>query len=363
MHGVFSPSSRLTFTKCGISESRCKHRRFQKAAKTLNLKILKHSSVTEEISRENYNILILKHCKEGNVDKFMELLAQMESLGFHPNATSYNILIESLGNIGRTLEADSIFQEMKKDGFEPKVRVYNVLLRGFLRKGLLGLAYNVLNEMYQTMIARNQETFELFLEYYVGARRLEDTWDNGLWRKALELMREMTETKIPLDRRLYNSIIDTFGKYGELNEAVTIFGNMQREGIKPDVVTYNSLIRWHCKSGNVDMALEFFTQMQEEGLFLNTEECVLALKSEGVQLSANMFCALANAYAQQGISPDVVTYRTLMKAFIREKKFDQVSGIYEEMQSAGCTPDRKAIELLQTASGVLEKRQGRGSKP
>ncbi|KAI3922781.1 hypothetical protein MKW98_006912, partial [Papaver atlanticum] len=113
MHGVFSPSSRLTFTKCEISESRCKHRRFQKAAKSLNLTIAKHASVSEEISRENYNILIRKHCKEGNVDKCMELLTQMESLGFHPNATSYNILIESLGNVGRTLEADSIFQEMK----------------------------------------------------------------------------------------------------------------------------------------------------------------------------------------------------------------------------------------------------------
>ncbi|KAI3908936.1 hypothetical protein MKW92_039756 [Papaver armeniacum] len=120
----------------------------------------------------------------------------------------------------------------------------------------------------------------------------------------------------------------------------------------------------------------------------------------GVQLSPNMFCALANGYAQQGlceqtvkilqlmetegiepnlimlnllinvfgiagrhlegISPDVVTYSTLMKAFYLGEK---VLRIYEEMQSAGCTPDRKARELLQTASGVLEKRQGRGSKP
>lgn len=35
------------------------------------------------------------------------------------------------------------------------------------------------------------------------------------------------------------------------------------------------------------------------GKFQDAEECLAALKSEGVQPSASMFCALANAYAQQ----------------------------------------------------------------
>ncbi|KAI3848952.1 hypothetical protein MKW92_041590 [Papaver armeniacum] len=98
------------------------------------------------------------------------------------------------------------------------------------------------------------------------------------------------------------------------------------------------------------------------------------METEGIEPNLIMLNLLINAFGiagrhlealsifhhikEIGISPDVVTYSTLMKAFIRAKKFDQVLGIYEEMQSAGCTPDRKARELLQTALGVLEKRQG-----
>lgn len=83
----------------------------------------------------------------------------------------------------------------------------------------------------------------------------------------------------------------------------------------------------------------------------------------------------------KGISPDIVTYSTLMKAFIRARKFQkvqfpfqyffyglyllninmtflagQVPEIYKEMESVGCTPDRKAREMLQIARMALEQR-------
>lgn len=34
----------------------------------------------------------------------------------------------------------------------------------------------------------------------------------------------------------------------------------------------------------------------------------------------------------------------------------QVPKIYEEMESAGCTPDRKARKMLQVAEAVLQQR-------
>lgn len=45
-----------------------------------------------------------------------------------------------------------------------------------------------------------------------------------------------------------------------------------------------------------------------------------------------------------------------MKALIRAKEFDKVPVIYRDMESTGCSPDRKARELLQTAMMVLQRR-------
>eukprot|EP00268_Persea_americana_P041022 TRINITY_DN4084_c0_g2_i5.p1 TRINITY_DN4084_c0_g2~~TRINITY_DN4084_c0_g2_i5.p1 ORF type:complete len:151 (+),score=29.81 TRINITY_DN4084_c0_g2_i5:190-642(+) len=140
-----------------------------------------------------------------------------------------------------------------------------------------------------------------------------------------------------------------------MDGAIEAFENMQNEGIRPNITTWNSLIRWHCSAGKLDRALEFFIKMQDHGLYPDPKifitiisrlgeqgkwdkikknfesmkyrglqrsgiiyavlvdiygqygkfqdaECLAALKSEGVQPSASMFCALANAYAQQKFS-------------------------------------------------------------
>ncbi|CBI26569.3 unnamed protein product, partial [Vitis vinifera] len=319
----------------------------------------------EELSGVVYNARIRESCRVGDVDKAMKLLAQMEALGFSLSLGSYTTVIEALGSVGRTLEAEAIFREMVHLGLKLDLRV-------------------------------------------IGVYR-----DNGMWKKAMEIVREIREMGVSLDKRIYNSIIDTFGKCGELSEALEVFEKMQEEGVKPDIMTWNSLIQWHCKAGDVGKALDgaiyaiLVDIYGQYGRFQGPEECISALKSEGIQPSASMFCVLANAYAQQGlceqtvkvlqlmetegiepnlimlnmlinafgiagrhlealsvyhhikdtgISPDVVTYSTLMKACIRARKFDKVPEIYEEMESAGCTPDRKAREMLQTALLVLQQR-------
>ncbi|KAI7994880.1 Pentatricopeptide repeat-containing protein [Camellia lanceoleosa] len=123
-----------------------------------------------ELSRKGYNNLICELCRVGDADEAMALLAQMEALGFRPNAVSYTFLITALGNVGRTLEADAIFQDMIRLGFKPGRKVYNVLLRGFLKKGLLRLADKVLVAIYDLGIRRNQETYEILLNSFMYSK-------------------------------------------------------------------------------------------------------------------------------------------------------------------------------------------------
>ena len=227
-----------------------------------------------------------------SVDKAISLLAKLYTLGFHPSFVSYAYLIEALGSVGRTLEADCLFQEMRGFGLKPRTKLYNVLLRGCLKKGLLGVSMRVLAVMDGPGIPRNRETYEILLDYYVSAGRMEDTWsvinemkrrqfrlssfvcgkviglyqDNGMWKKAMDVVEEIREMGMSLDRQIYNSIIDTFGKYGELDEALQVFEKMQRESVRPDITSWNSLILWHCRAGDISKALELFTEMQEQGL-------------------------------------------------------------------------------------------------
>ncbi|KAF5190077.1 Tetratricopeptide repeat (TPR)-like superfamily protein, partial [Thalictrum thalictroides] len=91
----------------------------------------------------------------------------------------------------------------------------------------------------------------------------------------------MKENRVPFDRRVYNSIIDTLGKSGQLHEARGVFENMQRDDIKPDITTWNSLIRWHCQAGDVGKALEFFSTMQDQGLYPDPKIFVIIISRLG----------------------------------------------------------------------------------
>lgn len=299
----------------------------------------------EEISYDLYNASICELCSEGDVDKAMGLLSQMEALGFHANYLSYTSLIAALGSVGRTLEADAIFHEMLSSGRRPGVKVVNALLRSFLRKGFLRLADKVLMLLEDLDVERNQETYEILLEYYVNAGRLEDTWlivskmrresyrlnsfvyskitelyrDNGMWKKALGIVEEIREMGLRLDKRLFNSIIDTFGKYGELGEALEVFEKMRRDGIKPDFRTWNSLIRWHCKFGHLDAAIDLFDEMQEQGLYPDPKIFIIIIthlveqgrwdvinkilknmQGRGHHKSGAIYAVLVDIYGQQG---------------------------------------------------------------
>lgn len=337
----------------------------------------------EEVSRDSYNEQIRLRCRAGEVDASMALLARMESRGLSPDEASCAALVSALGAVGRTLEAEGVFRELKwRSPRPPAVGSYNALLRGLLGKGQLGLAEALLAEMQRDGVRRNRETYLLLLDAFARARRLEDAqWvvaemkkkgfffrldsavysklirlyrDNGMWKKATELVAEMRAAGVRPDRSLYNGAIDALGEHGQTEEMMRAFEAMRRDGVAPNIVTWNSLIRWYCRAGDLDRAMALLGEMQEGaglypdpkiflavisrlgeqgrweeirsvfegmrrrgfrqsgavyavladiygqyGTFADAEQCVAALKAEGLQLSANVFCVLANAYAQQ----------------------------------------------------------------
>ncbi|RVW41768.1 putative pentatricopeptide repeat-containing protein [Vitis vinifera] len=183
----------------------------------------------EELSGFVYNARIRESCRVGDVDKAMKLLAQMEALGFSLSLGSYTTVIEALGSVGRTLEAEAIFMEMVHLGLKPDLRELGgteQLMRPLLIIGRAGR----LNDVWAVIGEMSREGFgpdSFVYSKVIGVYR-----DNGMWKKAMEIVREIREMGVSLDKRIYNSIIDTFGKCGELSEALEVFEKMQEEGVK-----------------------------------------------------------------------------------------------------------------------------------
>lgn len=329
----------------------------------------------EEISGESYNLLIRDCCREGDMDKAMAILAQMEALGFHPSVISYAHLVEGLGDVGRTLEAEAVFQEMVFWGVKPGVTMCNAMLRGCLKKGLLELAGKLLILMDGLGISRNQETYEILVDYYVKAGRLEDTWcvinqmkqrgfqlnsfvyskiiclyrDNGMWKKAMEIVQEIRERGMTMDARIYSSIIDTFGKYGELREALEVFDRMQQEGIKPDITTWNSLIRWHCKVGDFTKTIDLFTMMLEQGFHPDPKVFINLISRLGEKGKWDMIKKIFEIMKFRGHEKSGAFYAVLVDIYGQYGRFQDAEECVLALKAKGFVPSASFFCVLANA--------------
>ncbi|XP_022140899.1 pentatricopeptide repeat-containing protein At5g42310, mitochondrial-like isoform X2 [Momordica charantia] len=329
----------------------------------------------EEPSSDFCNCLIRDYCKVGNVDAAMSVLAHMEAVGLRSSVASYAYVIEALGNVGRTLEADIIFQEMISLGCKPRASVCNALLRGFLRKGLLDLASGVLVLMSDLDIQRNQETYELLLDYHSNAGRLEDTWsiinemklkgfqlnsfvyskviviyqNNGMWKKAVGIVDEIRKSGISMDIHIYNSIIDTFGKYGQLSEALEVFRRMQQDGVIPDITTWNSLIQWNFKAGNLATALELFTEMQEQGMHPDPKIFITLISSLGEQGKWDVIKKNLDSMKLRGHKNSGLVYEILVDIYGQYGQFQDAEKCISALKYEGLLPSASIFCIMANA--------------
>lgn len=64
----------------------------------------------------------------------------------------------------------------------------------------------------------------------------------------------------------FNTMLDSYRKEGNVQEALDLLSEMQKKGCVPNDVTYNVLINGLSKKGEVDKAQELIKEMMNSGL-------------------------------------------------------------------------------------------------
>jgi pentatricopeptide repeat protein len=65
--------------------------------------------------------------------------------------------------------------------------------------------------------------------------------------------------------RTFTCLIDGLMKKKDLEQALSMFDEMQQTGMSPHVITFSCLINGLLKHGKLDRALELFCEMTQEG--------------------------------------------------------------------------------------------------
>lgn len=124
-----------------------------------------------------------------------------------------------------------------------------------------------------------------------------DTWKN--------------KEKSRINEFYYEKIIGLLGEEGAIEEAVTLFLEMNSHGLGPSLGTYNSIIHCFAEKGNFDDALFYLNEMKKANL-----------------------------------APETDTYDGLIQAYGRYKMYDEMGMCVKKMELDGCSPDHITYNLL-----------------
>ncbi|KAB5539161.1 hypothetical protein DKX38_016694 [Salix brachista] len=355
------------FTCSILLNGLCKEGKVEKAVEVLK-SLVEHGLVPGEVI---YNTIVNGYCQIGDMDKAILTIEQMESRGLRPNCIAFNSVIGKFCELQMIDKAEEWVKKMVGKGIAPSVETYNILIDGYGRLCDFSRCFQVLEEMegngekpnvisYGSLINclckdRKVLEAEMVLRDMVGRGVLPNAniynmlidgcCTVGKLKEALRFFDEMSKNEIGATIVTYNALIKGLCKMGKLKEAEEMFFLITSTGHCPDVITYNSLISGYSNAGNLQKCLELYETMKKLGLkpTINTfHPLISGCSKEGIKLKETLF----NEMLQINLSPDRVVYNDMIHFYQEIGHVQKAFALQQEMVDMGIRPDNKTYNSL-----------------
>jgi pentatricopeptide repeat protein len=167
---------------------------------------------------------------------------------------------------------------------------------------------------------------------------------------ALELAKAVAASDAfaePMDVAGYNTIMKGYGKSGKLSRCLQLKEEMYASGLEASEMTFGILLEACIHGGEFDQAMSICKELRGKGLALNKIHITTIIK--GLASSGQLRKAeamLDDMSESLNIRPDVVTYQTLIKAYLAHSDIAAALRLFENMQKQGIQPDMVMVESM-----------------
>ncbi|CAM9219017.1 unnamed protein product, partial [Scytosiphon promiscuus] len=250
----------------------------------------------------------------------LRLLDEMTAAGVKPNVVVINTALSACAKCGQVARAAQLLEEMQeKYGVAPDVRSYNSLMSGHERAG------------------EWREALALAKKMEEKAAAAADPGVGGEGEAASVLPNVVT----------FNSVIGACKRAGRSEEALAVLGMLRRKGVQPDVISFNSAIGACASGGKWEAALQLLELMPSEGVTPDLMTYNIALdacvKGGQWEMAMSLFEELvvlsSGDDGDENLRPDLYTYNTLMTVFSNAGMLPRALELLEEAKAGGLSPD------------------------
>ncbi|KAK8511135.1 hypothetical protein V6N13_013554 [Hibiscus sabdariffa] len=281
------------------------------------------------------------------------------------NVIHYNIMFRILGKAHKWGCVERLWNEMNFRGIEPINSTYGTLIDVYSKGGMKQQALCWLGKMNKQGMVPDEVTMGIVVQLYKKAgefRKAEEffkKWSlNGSLRHDGSESTGAVGSDVHLSSYTYNTLIDTYGKAGQLREASETFELMLREGIFPTTVTFNTMIHICGNHGRLKEVASLMKKMEEVKCLPDTRTYNILIslhaKYDDIKMAAGYFAKMKEAR----LEPDPVSYRTLLYAYSIRQMVSEAEDLIHEMDERHLKIDeytQSALTRMYIDAGMLEK--------
>ncbi|XP_058756658.1 pentatricopeptide repeat-containing protein At5g02830, chloroplastic-like [Vicia villosa] len=332
------------------------------------------------------NIYVFNSLMNVNAHDFsysLDLYQNMQKLGVKPDVTSYNILLKACCVAGRVDLAQDMYKELKHlesvGQLKLDVFTYSTIIKVFADAKLWQMALKIKRDMLSAGVSLNAVAWSSLINACAHA---------GLVEQAIQLFEEMMSSGCEPNTRCFNIILNACVEDCQYDRAFRFFhswkgnkmlvpfdesnnNNSEQGGMHnvtkvptgissshilsfterfpfaPTTSTYNILLK-ACGT-NYYHAKALFNEMRTVGLSPNQISWSTLIDICGASENVDGVVEILRTMIDSGIKPDVVAYTTAIKVCVESRKFTQALTLYKEMKSYGTLPNMVTYNTLLRA--------------
>merc|ERR1719330_241888 len=174
---------------------------------------------------------------------------------------------------------------------------------------------HLMQDMRAASMPPDSATYSILMKASCNAGRIDN---------AIALFRQLRHQGLAFDEVAFNTLLFACSKADEVDMADEVLGEMRLSGVAPTQVTVSILGKMYGKAHMLDKAIELSTMLEEKYSMkpnLHVFTCLIhaCVRNRQIRKSWDVFGNMLRA----GVSPDAITYGSLIHGCIYTNKLDQ----------------------------------------
>ncbi|EXB75240.1 hypothetical protein L484_026022 [Morus notabilis] len=230
------------------------------------------------------------------------------------------------------LESQKKYDSIRVEGFA------NRLISLYGESGMFEHAHKLFDEMPELNCERTVKSFNVLLKAALDAKKFD---------KVVEIFKEFPlRVSVEPDLFSYNIVIHSFCEMGSFDDALSMFHEMEGNGMEPSLITYNTLLNALYRNGKFLEGERLWTMMEGENIAPDVRTYNARLRGIFIGDAGLEADEVISEMERKGIKPDLVSYNALIKGFCDGGNLKEAMKWYGELQKNNCRPDLVTFATL-----------------